>query len=103
MWRVDGVATITLDRYSARGYYTDTELIDDSRKTMEPFFTAADLFVRNGLRTTRAYSALPDAPVQPYTERRTRNRRAAAFIRQSIRRPVVGSRRARYSTECLSH
>jgi hypothetical protein len=68
---------------------------------MEPFFTAADLFVRNGLHT-RANSALPDAPVQPYTERRARMRRAAAFVRQSIRRPVVASRQARYSTECLS-
>ncbi len=68
---------------------------------MEPFFTAADLFARNGLHT-RANSALPDAPVQPFTERRARKRRAAAFVRRSIRLPVVGTRRARYSTECLS-
>jgi len=68
---------------------------------MEPFFTVADLFARNGLHA-RANSALPDAPVQPYTERRTRTRRAAAFVRQSVRRPVLDLRRAGYGQECLS-
>ncbi len=68
---------------------------------MEPFFTVADLFARNGLHA-RANSALPDAPVQPHTGRRTRKRRAVAFLRQSIRRPVLDLRRAGYNPECLS-
>ena len=68
---------------------------------MEPFYTVADMFARNGLHA-RANSALPDAPVQPHTERRARKRRAIAFVRQSIRRPVLGLRRADYTAECLS-
>ena len=68
---------------------------------MEPFFTVAELFARNGLHT-RANSALPDAPVQPYTERRARKRRVVAFVRQSLRRPALDLRRACYSAECAS-
>jgi hypothetical protein len=68
---------------------------------MEPFFTVADLFARNGLHA-RANSALPDAPVQPYSPRRTRSRRAVAFVRRSISHPAVDLRRARYRAECLS-
>ena len=68
---------------------------------MEPFFTVADMFARNGLHA-RANSALPNAPVQPYIERRTRKRRAVAFVRHSIRRPVLDLRRASFGQECLS-
>ncbi len=68
---------------------------------MEPFFTAAEMFSRNALHT-RANSALPNAPVQPYTERRSRTTRAAAFVRRSVRRPIVEIRRPSYSAGCSS-
>jgi hypothetical protein len=68
---------------------------------MEPFFTVVDLFARNGLHA-RANSALPDAPVQPDTGRRTRKRRAVAFVRRSIRRPALDLRPAGYRREYLS-
>jgi hypothetical protein len=47
-----------------------------------------------------AYSALPNAPVQPYTEPRHRLRRVATIVRRSLHRPTVALRPARYSTEC---
>jgi hypothetical protein len=68
---------------------------------MEPFFTVADLFSRTALRT-RANSALPNAPVQPYIERRRRTSQAVAFIRRSVRRPFVEIRRPSYSAGCTS-
>ncbi len=68
---------------------------------MEPFFTVADMFSRNALHT-RANSALPDAPVQPYIERRSRTSQAAAFVRRSVQRPFVEIRRPSYSAGCSS-
>ena len=68
---------------------------------MEPFFTVADLFSRNALHT-RANSALPNAPVQPYIEPRSRTRQAAAIVRRSLQRPLVVVRRPSYSAGCSS-
>ena len=47
-----------------------------------------------------AFSALPDAPVQPYVEPRRRIRKMIASFHRPERRPTVAVRPARYSTEC---
>lgn len=66
---------------------------------MEPFHAVAEMYSkRNGHGV--AYSALPNAPVQPHTEPRHRLRRVATILRRSSRRPAVALRPARYSTEC---
>ncbi len=66
---------------------------------MEPFFALADKFTQSSLHKV-AYSALPDAPVQPYVEPRRRVRRPRAMLRRRARRPVIDLRPARYSTGC---
>ena len=68
---------------------------------MDPFHTAADLFSRKALHT-QATSALPNAPVLPYTERRRPISQAVAFVRRSVRRPFVVVRRPSYSPGCSS-
>jgi hypothetical protein len=65
---------------------------------MESFATLADKYAKNSLHKV-AFSALPDAPVQPYTEPRRRVRHLIARIRRPAHRPVV-MRPARYSHEC---
>ncbi len=66
---------------------------------MEPFHTVAEMYSRRNARGA-AYSAFPDAPVQPYTEPRHRLRRVAVKLRESLRRPAVARRPARYCAEC---
>ncbi|MEP7112904.1 MAG: hypothetical protein ABI862_06535 [Ilumatobacteraceae bacterium] len=66
---------------------------------MEPFHAIADLYSKRSLHGV-AYSALPDAPVQPYVEPRRRLRRMVASIHRSARPSVIDLRPARYSTEC---
>jgi hypothetical protein len=66
---------------------------------MEPFHAIADLYSKTSLHGV-AYSALPDAPVQPYVEPRRRIRRVLTSIHRPARRPVIDLRPARYSTEC---
>ena len=66
---------------------------------MEPFHAVADLYSKTSLHKV-AYSALPDAPVQPYVEPRRRFRKLVASMQRSARRPTVAVRPARYSTEC---
>jgi hypothetical protein len=68
---------------------------------MDPFMTVADLYSRNALHG-RANSALPNAPVQPYTNPRHTMARLAAHVRTHLRRPTVQIRRARYTAECPS-
>ncbi len=46
-----------------------------------------------------AYSALPNAPVQPFVEPRRRLRRSIALIRETLRRPTINMRPARYVAE----
>ncbi len=64
---------------------------------MESFTALADLFSQNSLHQV-AYSALPNAPVQPITEPRGRHRWTLARIRRPARRPAIGLRPA--SAEC---
>jgi hypothetical protein len=66
---------------------------------MEPFQTIAALHSMTSLHGV-AYSALPDAPVQPYAEPRRRIRRVLASIHRPARPPVIDLRPARFSTEC---
>jgi hypothetical protein len=68
---------------------------------MEPFMTVADMFSRDSLHGL-ANSALPDAPVQPFTEPRHRMRRMAAYLRRQAGRPTVRIRRGGYAAECSS-
>ena len=66
---------------------------------MEPFHAVADLYSKTSLHKV-AYSAMPDAPVQPYVEPRRRFRKMVASIHRPARRPTIAVRPARYSTEC---
>ena len=66
---------------------------------MEPFFNLANHYSQQSLHKV-AYSALPDAPVQPCVEPRRRLRSLIATHRRSTRRPVVAVRQTRFSTEC---
>jgi len=66
---------------------------------MEPFHAVADLYSKNSSHHV-AFSALPDAPVQPYVEPRRRIRKMIASFHRPERRPTVAVRPARYSTEC---
>jgi hypothetical protein len=68
---------------------------------METFFALADQFTRTALHG-RANSALPNAPVEPYVERRSLRNRAGAYARGHLRRPLVEIRRARYTAGCPS-
>jgi len=67
---------------------------------MEPFHAVADMYSKNSLHHHVAFSALPDAPVQPYVEPRRRFRKMVASIHRPARRPTIAVRPARYSTEC---
>ncbi len=60
---------------------------------MESFFTLADRYSQNSLHSV-AYSALPNAPVQPITEPRRRHRWALARIRRPARQSAIGLRPA---------
>ena len=66
---------------------------------MESFFNLANHFAQGSLHGV-ASSALPNAPVQPYTASRRRTRKLLAVVRSPLRRPVVGLQPVRYSTEC---
>ena len=66
---------------------------------MEPIQVAANMYSKTSLHKV-AYSALPDAPVQPSTEPRRSIRGFFASIRRPARRPTIAVRPARYSTEC---
>jgi hypothetical protein len=65
---------------------------------MESFTVLGDKYAQNSLHQV-AFSALPDAPVQPYIEPRRRVRRLIARIRRPAHRPVIDLRPARYSHE----
>ena len=66
---------------------------------MEPFQGVADLYSKTALHKV-AYSALPNAPVQPYVEPRRRIRTLIGSIQRTARRPAIAVRTTRYSTEC---
>jgi len=70
---------------------------------MESFATIGNMYAKSTLNKV-AYSALPDAPVQPYIEPRRRLRRLTGAIRHPIgrlaHRPVVEVRTASYSHQC---
>ena len=66
---------------------------------MEPFHAVAEMYSKRNAHGV-AFSALPNAPVQPITEPRHRFRRIAATLRRPLRRPVIALRPARYSAEC---
>ncbi len=66
---------------------------------MEPIHAVAEMYSKRNVHGV-AYSALPNAPVQPHTEPRHRVRRVATMLRRSLHRPAVALRPARYSTEC---
>ena len=66
---------------------------------MDPFHAVAEMYAKRNVHGV-AYSALPIAPVLPYTEPRHRIRRVATMLRRVWRRPAVALRPARYSTEC---
>ena len=53
--------------------------------TLPPHGVLADLYAQGALHRT-AYSALPDAPVQPYVEPRRRVRRALTALWSAPRR-----------------
>ena len=53
--------------------------------TLPPHGALADLYAQGALHRT-AYSALPDAPVQPYVEPRRRLRRVLAALSSTPRR-----------------
>lgn len=66
---------------------------------MERYFGLADLYSKNSLHDV-AYSALPDAPVQPYVEPRRHLRNVLARLRSPAKGRAVTVRPARFSTEC---
>ena len=66
---------------------------------MESFTTITNQYVRSSA-SHLANSALPNAPVLPYTEPRHRVRRLLVAIRRPVSRPVIALRPARYSHEC---
>ncbi len=65
---------------------------------MESFTVLADKYARNSLHKV-AFSALPDAPVQPYIQPRRRFRHLVARIRRPAHRPVIDLRPTRFSHE----
>ena len=66
---------------------------------MESFFTLAEHYSRTSLHTV-AFSALPDAPVQPYVEPRHRIRRIIETMRTMSRPPAIEVRTVHYCAEC---
>jgi hypothetical protein len=70
---------------------------------MESFTTLGNMYAQSTLHKV-AYSALPDAPVQPYIEPRRRLRRLTGAIRHPVarraHRPAVALRAARYPEPC---
>ena len=70
---------------------------------MESFTTLGDMYAKSRLHDV-AFSALPDAPVQPYVEPRRRTRRLIGAIRHPIGRrsgrPVIAVRSANYGHQC---
>jgi hypothetical protein len=70
---------------------------------MESFTTLGNMYAQSTLHKV-AYSALPDAPVQPYIEPRRRMRRLIGAIRHPVARwttrPEVVVRPARYAEPC---
>ena len=66
---------------------------------MESFTILADKYAQSSLHEV-AFSALPHAPVQPYTEPRRRIRHLIARIRRPAHRPAIELRPARYGAEC---
>ena len=66
---------------------------------MEPFHGVADLYARTALHKV-AYSALPNAPVQPYVAPHRRIRKLIGSIQRPARSPAIAVRATRYSTEC---
>jgi hypothetical protein len=67
---------------------------------MEPIHAIADLYSKKNSKHAVAFSALPDAPVQPYVEPRRRIRTFVTSIHRPARRPTIAVRPTRYSTEC---
>jgi hypothetical protein len=70
---------------------------------MESFTTLGNMYAQSTLHKV-AYSALPDAPVQPYIEPRRRMRRLIGAIRHPVARwttrPELVVRPARYAEPC---
>lgn len=66
---------------------------------MESFTVLADKYAQNSLHKV-AFSALPDAPVQPYIQPRHRVRHLIARIRRPAHRQLIDLRPARYGHEC---
>jgi hypothetical protein len=66
--------------------------------TLPPHGVLADMYAQRALHRT-AYSALPDAPVQPYVERRRTLRRIGTAIASTFRR-VPPLRVTRRHAEC---
>jgi len=70
---------------------------------MESFTVIGNMYAQSTLHDV-AYSALPNAPVQPYTEPQRRLRRLMGAIRHPIsrqtRRPVIEVRAARLGSQC---
>jgi len=70
---------------------------------MESFTTIGHMYAQSTLHDV-AYSALPNAPVQPFNEPRRRLRRLTGAIRHPIdrrvRRPVLDVRTANYGQQC---
>jgi len=70
---------------------------------MESFTTLGNMYAQSTLHKV-AYSALPDAPVQPYIEPRRRMRRLMGAIRHPVARwttrPELVVRPARYAEPC---
>ena len=70
---------------------------------MESFTTLGNMYAQSTLHKV-AYSALPDAPVQPYIEPRRRLRRLIGAIRHPVarwtHRPAIAVRPARYADPC---
>jgi hypothetical protein len=66
---------------------------------MESYLVLADSFSKTSLHKV-AYSALPNAPVQPYVEPRRVLRRLIAALRPTVRPPAIDMKPARYSPGC---
>jgi hypothetical protein len=69
---------------------------------MDPHVVLADMYIRGSLARSKAFSALPDAPVLPIAERRSHGARVrlawAAVV--SVRRSAVRPRRALPVVDC---
>ncbi|HEY0518279.1 MAG TPA: hypothetical protein VGC84_02210 [Ilumatobacteraceae bacterium] len=68
---------------------------------MEPIQAIAAMYSSRAGRGV-AFSALPDAPVQPYVAPRRRLRSVVASIRRPARRPTIVMRPTRYGTRKYS-